>query len=340
MITLGATWNIKQGRTMTTNVTIQKRRLGRTPIEVTPIGLGVMQFSGGKGIMRLTMPDLSQKQMDAIIEAALSGGINWFDTAEMYGRGRSERALATALKAAGKQDDEVVVATKWSPIFRTASNLPRTIDHRIDFLGGYTIDLYMVHQPWGFSSPEAEMDAMADLVEAGKIRSVGVSNFNADQMQRAHAALKKRGLPLAVNQVRYNLLHRKIETNGVLDAAKELGGVTIVAWSPLASGLLTGKFHKNPETLNQRPFGRRMMLRRRIEHSRPLIEGLEDIASEHAASPAQVALNWLVNFQGETVVAIPGASKAHHAEQSAAAMKFRLSNGEMARLDELTRSFR
>lgn len=289
--------------------------------------------------MRLTMPDLSQEQMNAIIETALNGGINWFDTAEMYGRGRSERALATALKAAGKQDEDVVVATKWSPIFRTAGNIPRTIDDRIRFLGGYTIDLYMVHQPWGFSSVEAEMDAMADLVEAGKIRSVGVSNFNADQMRRAHAALEKRGLPLAVNQVQYNLLHRKIETNGLLDAAKERG-VTIVAWSPLASGLLTGKFHKNPELLNQRPFGRRMMLRRTIERSRPLIEGLEDIALKHDASPAQVALNWLVNFQGETVVAIPGASKAHHAEQSAATMKFKLSDGEMARLHELTRMFR
>jgi len=289
--------------------------------------------------MRLTMPDLSQEQMNAIIEAALEGGINWFDTAEMYGRGRSERGLANALKAAGKQDDEVVVATKWSPIFRTAGNILRTIDHRIHFLGGYTIDLYMVHQPWGFSSLEGEMEAMADLVEAGKIRSVGVSNFNADQMQRAHAALEKRGLPLAVNQVQYNLLHRKIETNGVLDAAKELG-VTIVAWSPLASGLLTGKFHKNPETLNQRPFGRRMMLRRRTERSRPLVEALEEVAAEYDSTAAQVALNWLVNFQGETVVAIPGASKAHHAEQSAAAMKFRLSDGEMSRLDELTQVFR
>lgn len=286
--------------------------------------------------MRLTMPDLSQEQMNAIIEAALDGGINWFDTAEMYGRGRSERGLANALKAAGKQDDEVVVATNWSPIFRTAGNIPRTIDDRIPFLGGYTIDLYMVHQPWGFSSPEAEMDAMADLVEAGKIRSVGVSNFNVEQMRRAHAALAKRGLSLAVNQVQYNLLHRKIETNGVLDAAKELG-VTIVAWSPLASGLLTGKFHKNPEMLNQRPFGRRMMLRRRIERSRPFIEGLEDIALKHGASPAQVALNWLVNFHGDTVLAIPGASTAHHAEQSAGAMKFRLSDVELARLDQLTR---
>lgn len=324
---------------MTTNVAIQKRRLGHTDIEVTPVGLGVMQFSGSKGIMRLMMPDLSQEQMNAIVKAALDGGINWFDTAEMYGRGRSEEGLANALKAAGKQDDEVVVATKWTPIFRTAGNIPRTIDDRIHFLGGYTIDLYMVHQPWGFSSPEAEMDAMADLVEAGKIRSVGISNFNADQMRRAHAALEKRGLPLAVNQVQYNLLHRKIESNGVLDAAKELG-VTIVAWSPLASGLLTGKFQKSPEMLDQRPFGRRMRLRCRIERSRPLIEALEEVATEYDATPAQVALNWLVHARGETVVAIPGASNVHHAEESAGAMKFRLSDVEIARLDQLTRSFR
>jgi len=290
-------------------------------------------------MFRLMMPDLSQEQMNAIVKAALESGINWFDTAEMYGRGRSEQGLANALKAAGKQGDEVVVATKWSPLLRTAGNIPRTIDDRIRFLGGYTIDLYMVHQPWGFSSPEAEMDAMADLVEAGKIRSVGVSNFNAEQMRRAHAALAKRGLPLAVNQVQYNLLHRAIETNGVLEAAKELG-VTIVAWSPLASGLLTGKFHKNPEMLSQVPFGRRMRLRRGIEHSRPLVEALEELSAEYGATPAQIALSWLVNAHGETVVAIPGASKAHHAEQSAGAMKIGLSDLDSAKLDVLSRAFR
>lgn len=287
----------------------------------------------------MMMPDLSQEQMNAIVKSALDGGINWFDTAELYGRGRSEQGLAEALKAASKKDEEVVVATKWSPLFRTASNIPRTIGKRLEFLGGYTIDLYMVHQLWGFSSPEAEMDAMAGLVEAGKIRSVGVSNFNAQQMRRAHAALAERGLPLAVNQVQYSLLHRKIETNGVLEAAQKLG-VTIVAWSPLASGLLTGKFHRDPEMLRQTPFGRRVRLRRRLEHSRPVIAALEEVAAEYDATPAQVALNWLINSHGATVTAIPGASKAHHAEESAAAMKFRLSEAEMARLDELTRGFR
>ena len=317
----------------------QKRRLGRTDLAITPIGLGVMQFSGGTGVFKAMFEDLSQGQMNAIVNAALEGGINWFDTAELYGRGRSEQGLANALRAAGVNDDQVVIATKWFPIFRRATNIPRTIGDRIHFLDGYTIDLYMVHQPWGFSSPEDEMDAMADLVQAGKIRSVGVSNFNVQQMRRAHTALGKRGLPLAVNQVEYSLLNRKIETNGVLQAAKELG-VTIVAWAPLASGILTGKFHKNPERFNQTPFGRRMRLRRQIERSRPLIEALEEIAAEHDATPAQVALNWLINVQGETVVAIPGASKAHHAENNAGAMRFRLSDEEMTGLDELSRPYR
>ena len=324
---------------MAANETIQLRRLGYTDIAVTPIGLGVMQFSGNKGMFGFIMPDLSQEQMNAIVKAALDGGINWFDTAEMYGRGRSEQGLASALSAANQEDDEVIIGTKWFPIFRTAGNIPRTVEDRIHHLGGYTIDLYMVHQPWGFSSPEAEMDTMADLVEAGKICSVGVSNFNAKQMARAHEMLEKRGLPLAVNQVHYSLLHRKIETDGVLDAAKELG-VTIVAYTPLASGLLTGIYHKDPALLKQKPFFRRMGLRRRLERSRPLVEALDEIATEYDANPAQVALNWLINFQGQTVVAIPGASKVHHAEQSARAMKFKLSDEELARLDELSREFR
>ncbi len=170
----------------------KKRRLGQTDIRITPIGLGVMQFSG-RGIFRLMFPKLSAETMNNIVQAALDGGINWFDTAEMYGKGYSERALANALKAAGQTDDDVVIATKWSPFFRTAHNIPRTISNRQQNLAGYTIDLYQIHQPHSFSSTEAEMNAMADLVEAGKIRSVGVSNFSAALMRRAHAALAKRG---------------------------------------------------------------------------------------------------------------------------------------------------
>jgi aryl-alcohol dehydrogenase-like predicted oxidoreductase len=332
---------IKSGRRviMTTDGTISKRSLGRTGIEITPIGLGVMQFSGTKGIWRTMFSDISQEEMNAIIKTALDGGINWFDTAEMYGRGHSEQGLSNGLKAAGIADDEVVIATKWFPFLRTARNIPQTIGKRIHFLDGYTIDLYMIHNPQSFSSPEAEMEAMADLVEAGKIRTVGVSNFNVDQMRRAHAALERRGLPLAVNQVQFSLLHRKIETDGILEAAKELG-ITIVAWSPLERGILSGKFHNDPEQLKRTPFGRRMMLRRNLERSRPLMQALEEFATRYEVTPAQVALNWVIHFHGDAVVAIPGTSKERQAAEAAGAMNFKLSDEELARLDELSREFR
>jgi len=324
---------------MDTNIQVQKRSLGKTGIMVTPIGLGVMEMSGGGGMMGFVFPVIPQEEKNKIIRAALDGGINWFDTAELYGAGVSEQSLATALKNAGKADGEVVVATKWFPIFRTAKNIPRTIQNRLRFLDGYSIGLYMVHNPGGFSSPEAEMDAMADLVEAGKIRSVGVSNFDPSQMRRAHRALQKRGLPLAVNQVHYNLLHRDIETDGILETAKELG-ITIVAYTPLANGLLSGKYHKNPELVFTKGLFWRKRIQRSLEASRPLVKALEEIAGKYGVTTAQVALNWLVNFSGETVVAIPGATKVQQAAEAAGAMKFTLPEEDLARLDELSRIFR
>jgi aryl-alcohol dehydrogenase-like predicted oxidoreductase len=321
---------------MKLTINIQLRRLGKTDILVTPVGLGVMELAGGGGLLGRVFPFIPQDEKNAIIKAALDGGINWFDTAEMYGAGVSERSLATGLKAAGKSDGDVVIATKWLPILRTAHNIPRTIDDRLRFLDGFSIGNYMVHQPYSFSSPEAEMNAMADLVEAGKIRSVGVSNFNPARMRRAHAALAKRGLPLAVNQVHYSLLHRDIETNGVLETARELG-VTITAYTPLARGLLSGKYHKNPELLERMSGWRKVSLQRNLERVRPLINAMDGIASRYEATIAQVALNWLINFNGELVVTIPGATKVRQAEESAGAMKFQLSKDEMARLDEMSR---
>ena len=151
-----------------------------------------MEFAGGGGLLGVAFPSISQEVKNATVQAALEGGINWFDTAELYGLGVSEASLATALKAAGKQDGDVVVATKWWPLLRTAGNIPSTIGNRLRFLDGYSIGLYMVHQPISLSSPEAEMEAMADLVEAGKIRSVGVSNYSPKRMRRAHRQLGKK----------------------------------------------------------------------------------------------------------------------------------------------------
>jgi len=317
-----------------TNSNIQLRSLGTTNIMVTPIGLGVMELSGGGGLLGRMFPVIPQDEKNGIIKAALDGGINWFDTAEMYGGGVSEQSLAVGLKAAGKSDSEVVVATKWFPLFRTARNIPHTVEKRLHFLDGYSIGNYMIHHPYGFSTPESEMNAMADLVEAGKIRSVGISNFNPARMRRAHATLEKRGLPLAVNQMHYSLLHREIETNGVLEMAKALG-ITIIAYTPLASGLLSGKYHQHPELL-KRGGMRKALIKRDLERTRPLVNAMGEIASRYQATIAQVALNWVINFNGDVVVTIPGATKSYQAEESAGALKFRLSEDEMAQLDELS----
>ena len=214
------------------------RKLGASDIAISPIGLGCMQFSQGAGMIGKIMKSLDQETTNAIVKAALDGGVNWFDTAEVYGGGRSEQSLAKALVANGKRDGDVVIATKWWPIFRSAPSIGATIGARKAALAPFTIDLHQVHQPLSFSSVEKQMEAMADLVAAGDIRTVGVSNFSAERMRLAHAALARRGLALVSNQMPYSLLTRGIENNGVMQAAKELG-VTIIAYSPLARGVLT-----------------------------------------------------------------------------------------------------
>lgn len=318
---------------------INHRRLGQTDIEITPIGLGTWQFAGGKGLDSFIWQGVSNDEIDEIVKKAIEGGINWFDTAEAYGMGRSEVRLAKALQAAGASDEDVFVATKWMPLFRTAGSLRKNIMTRKDCLKPYSVGLYQIHQPIALSSIKAQMDAMADLVKGGLIRAVGISNFLAPWMRRAHAALASHGIPLASNQVKVSLLNRHIEANGTLKVAKRLG-MTIIAWSPLEMGILTGKFHKDPGLLKSRPAGRRLFLRIQLARSRRLVKGLEEIASANGVTPAVVALSWLVNFYGDTVVAIPGATKLSQAEQNMQANELKLSEREMAHLDELSSKFK
>ncbi|MGD0724907.1 MAG: aldo/keto reductase [Spirochaetia bacterium] len=319
---------------------MQKRRLGRTDIEITPVGLGCWQFSQGANWMSRVWDTVPQETITAIIDTALKGGMNWFDTAESYGSGRSEQMLSAALSKLGVRPGSVVVATKWFPIFRTSRSIPATIDTRVACLGSYPIDLYQIHQPWSFSPIPAQMREMAKLLRAGKIRSIGVSNFSARQMESAHAALASEGIVLASNQVRFNLLDRGIERNGLLEAAKRLG-ITIIAWSPLAQGALTGRFHEDPSLVQKLPPMRKIMggiSASGVARSRPLIDELRLIARAHGISVAQAALAWTVSFHGEAVVAIPGATKAAQAEQSAGSMGVRLTDKELAKIDELSRA--
>jgi aryl-alcohol dehydrogenase-like predicted oxidoreductase len=321
---------------MTSAVT--NRQLGRTGIEITPIGIGTMQMAN-KGMVTAAYPSVTADASAGVIRAAIDGGVNWFDTAEMYGGGESERSLTTALRTAGASPGDVLIATKWAPFARSAASIRNTIDKRLGALQGFPIDLHQIHMPYGsFSSIPAQVRAMAELVKAGKIRSVGVSNFSAAQMEQASAVLKTYGLELASNQVRISALHRTIEKNGVLDAAKRLG-VTLIAYSPLESGLLTGRFHDDPNALRSLPRIRRIALgnAKKIAQTTPLADELRAVGKAHDASISQVALAWLINYYGDTVVAIPGASKPHQAEQSAAAMKIELSKTELAGIAEASR---
>ncbi|WP_462412483.1 aldo/keto reductase [Neobacillus sp. Marseille-QA0830] len=315
------------------------RQLGNSDIEISPLGLGTWQFSNANGMVGKYWPALQQEEMTEIVRLSLEGGINWFDTAEVYGKGKSEEALANALNSLGEEANDALIATKWWPALRTSSSITKTIDERLKFLKGRTIDLYQIHQPFSFSSVRAEMDAMAVLLSEKKIRSAGVSNFNEAKMREAFEVLKSHGFPMVSNQVKYSLLDRRIERNGVLVAAKELG-ITIIAYSPLEQGILSGKFHKNPELLKNLNGPRKYMSSFKpsvLARTKPLIDILEKLAAEYGVSTSQIALNWLIHFHGETIVAIPGASKRHHAKENIGALSFELTKKQMDEIDQVSK---
>jgi aryl-alcohol dehydrogenase-like predicted oxidoreductase len=295
-----------------------------------------MQFSGK--LMGAFWNSPRQEEINEIVRVSIEAGINWFDTAEIYGFGRSERALSVALQKAGKKNGDVIIATKWNPIMRTASSISTTFPTREKHLTPFQIDLFQVHLPYSFSTIEKQMQAMADLMDIKRIATVGVSNFSERRMRRAQKALNARGYSLASNQVRYSLIDRGIEENGILNAAKELG-ISIIAYSPLAQGILTGRYHKNPEALSKLPLIRRRSVKHLNEKAGRLIETLEGVAASYNVSISQVALSWLVGYHGETVVAIPGASRLGQAKQNAATMNFKLKPDEMDYIEQVSRPF-
>ncbi|WP_379153101.1 aldo/keto reductase [Paenibacillus sp. sgz5001063] len=317
------------------------RPLGQSTLMVSPLGLGCWQFSRGKGIVGKYWSNLEDADILDIVRVSLEGGMNWVDTAEIYGGGKSEEALAHVLdqlKREGSPHAAPLIATKWWPLFRTANSITSTIDERIRCLGGRDIDLYQIHQPFSLSSIASEMKAMAGLVQAGKIRNIGVSNYSAKQMTEAHRLLRQYGLNLVSNQVKYNLLDRRIDQNGTMAAAKELG-ISIIAYSPLQQGILTGRFHEDPAQIQAVSRMRRMQSGlgdKGLARSKPLIESLKELAGKYDVTPGQIALNWLMYFNGDTVVAIPGASKVRHARENIGAMSFRLEQGELEHLNEVS----
>ncbi len=313
------------------------RNLGKTDIKVTAIGLGCWQFSKQNNLAGKFWPTLNDELIQKIVNLSLEGGINWFDTAEIYGKGASEKALVKALKETGIKPGEVIIATKWWPMFRFASNIKKTINKRQQAIDPYPIDLYQIHQPYGFSSEKKEMQAMAQLLKDNLIKSIGVSNFSEKKMKNAWETLQKENIPLASNQVVYSLLNRKIESNGILQTAKELG-ITIIAYSPLAQGMVTGKFHDQPELLKNIGFRKysKLFKPEGMAKSLPVVTLVKELAQKYNVTPAQIGLNWILNFNGDMVVAIPGATKESHVKENVGAMSFKMSDEDMDKLDKIS----
>ena len=313
------------------------KKIGLSNIKLSSIGLGCWQFSKNTGFAGSFWPKLSDKDTLDIVKTTLKGGVNWFDTAELYGWGKSEKSLSEALSQLNIDPELNFIATKWWPLFRCSNSIKKTIQKRLDYLNGYPITLHQVHMPLGFSSIEKEMNAMADLVEEGKIKHIGVSNFNQKQMIRAYNALEKRGIHLTSNQMEYSILNREIETNGVMETAQKLK-ISIIAYSPLAQGIATGKFHDNPELIKKLHRWRKLKLNKRglsLSNSLPVIKELKNIAKKHNATAGQIALSWLVNFH-HNVFAIPGARTNKQCEYNVGAIKIELSDDELDRLNYIS----
>jgi aryl-alcohol dehydrogenase-like predicted oxidoreductase len=270
--------------------------------------------------------DYAETDIRAAFDACLAGGITFFDTAEIYGLGRSERFLGQFVKAAGKN---LMVATKFMPFpWRLGKGRLRAALRRsLDRLGVERVDLYQIHMPWPPMPIETWMDGLADAVQAGLVREVGVSNYNVAQVQRAYAALAQRGVRLASNQVNYSLLDRRPEQTGLWALCRELD-VRIIAYSPLAKGMLSGKY--TPAHPPRGPRARMYPpdLLKRLE---PLLTMLRELGEAHGhKSPGQVALNWLIS---KGALPIPGVKTAAQAKDNIGALGWRLTQAEVLALE-------
>ena len=305
-------------------------QLGKSGIQISAVGVGAWAWGDrfvwgyGRGHQE---SDVAQA-----FEASREAGVNWVDTAEMYGLGQSERLVGKFIRALGEAAPEMVVATKYFPLpwrWRKAS-LVGALKHSLERLQMDKVDLYQIHFPRPDIMVENYALGLAEVLERGLARAVGVSNYNADEMLRTQIVLNKRGLLLASNQVHYSLLERKIEKNGLLEICQKME-ITVIAYSPLEMGLLTGKYtpaNPPPGARNQR-YSRRL-----LAEMQPLVQALGDLGQQHGGkTPAQVALNWVIC---KGAVPIPGAKNARQALDNAGALGWRLDAAQIAQLDELS----
>ncbi|MDQ1533471.1 MAG: hypothetical protein QOF28_1232, partial [Actinomycetota bacterium] len=291
------------------------------------IGLGTWQFGSKEWAYG---HDYAKNEAGRILQRALDLGINLVDSAEIYGRGESERIVGRFLEG---RRNEAFVASKVLPIMPTARYVERHGRASAARLGIDTIDLYQIHWPNPVIPISQQMQGMHRLQDAGVINSVGVSNFSLGRWKAAEVAL---GSPVLSNQVQYSLAARKPDAD-LVPYAQENDRI-VIAYSPLAMGLLSGRYDADHPPKGSARLNNTLFLPDNLERARPLITAVREIAARHDATPAQVALAWVVHHGN--VVAIPGASSVAQLEANAAAADLELSSDDMSRLTRASDDFR
>ena len=265
-------------------------------------------------------------------QRAIANGVTLLDTAEAYGSGESERIIGRLLAEDGSARSRVVVATKFLPFpwrFNVVTSLMNSLRASLDRLQMPYVHLYQIHGPISLRSHDVMADALATVHAAGLVKAVGVSNYSEKEMRAMQRALAERGIALATNQVEFSLLRMLPETTGLLRACREMG-ITVLAYSPVGQGRLTGKYGvANP------PPGRRNFSTYPMAEIEPIVVELRRCGERHGGkTPSQVALNWLIC---KGTVPIPGAKNGQQAEQNAGALGWRLSAEEVAALDRVAK---
>jgi aryl-alcohol dehydrogenase-like predicted oxidoreductase len=285
--------------------------LGSTDIRVSRIGTGTNRWALGE----------NDEPVFQVYKVLLDKGVNFFDTAEIYTDGKSERLLGACYRRDGRPS---IIASKYLPSSsrRIEKDFLEALDGSLRRLGVETLDLYYVHMPPTAQSIEDLMDYMAEAWTVEKIRAVGVSNFDAEQMRRAAERLEGHGVKLAANQVEYSLMNRQPETNSVLEACKNLDA-SLVAYRPLGRGLLA--------SVGMIGGSSRAAVGTKIESTLETV--ILSIAEDHGGSVSQVALSWLLR-KDELVIPIPGATKVDHAVENAGVLDWVMSEAEFNELDD------
>jgi aryl-alcohol dehydrogenase-like predicted oxidoreductase len=302
---------------------MEYRRLGKSDLKVSRIGLGAMQF----GPMWIEDKEVMKK----ILNLALDSGVNFIDTAEIYGKNMSESVIGEALKERGDRDD-LIIATKVHPINLGYRNVIKAAEASLKRLQTKVIDLYQVHHHNPYAQASETMRAMDKLLESGKIRHVGVSNYSVSLIREAMDNLGHGDI--VSNQLEYNILERAIESE-ILPFQRENEIVTI-AFSPLAMGVLSGKYDETTE-LSEKDLRRHNLLfanKTNLREIQRLIKVMRGIGSAHNATPAEVALNWLL--ESVDVFPIFGAKTPEQVESNINSLKWKMGQDDWKRIADVS----